>query len=168
MVSHWSLNDSKSLQVSRTLLSILADLSNAVFWMVSIRPFISKSSSHCNNPLVTVTRAPITNNIIVTFVFHSFSIPLQCPDTYPSFCFLSILRCGQPGQQSFLFLLLIITRSFRLAEIRCSVCISKHQRNVCFSFSRTDFELCIYHCLHDQTLISCTIPNGSTYPPSCV
>ena len=51
MVSYWSLNDSKSTQVSRTLHSILADLNNAVVWMVSIRPFISKSSSPFINPL---------------------------------------------------------------------------------------------------------------------
>ena len=30
---HWSLSDSKSLQVFRTLLSILVDLNNAVVWM---------------------------------------------------------------------------------------------------------------------------------------
>ena len=32
MVFYWSLSDSKSPQFSRTLLSILADLSNAVVW----------------------------------------------------------------------------------------------------------------------------------------
>ena len=31
MVFHWGLSDFKSLQVFRTLLSILADLNNAVF-----------------------------------------------------------------------------------------------------------------------------------------
>ena len=35
----------ESLQVSRTLLSILDDINNAEVWMVSIRPVISKSSS---------------------------------------------------------------------------------------------------------------------------
>ena len=34
-VYHWSLSDSKSPQVSRTLLSILAGLNNAVVWTVS-------------------------------------------------------------------------------------------------------------------------------------
>ena len=38
MVFHWSLSDNKSPQVSRTLLSILAVLNNAVIWMVSTRP----------------------------------------------------------------------------------------------------------------------------------
>ena len=35
MVFHWSLSDSKSPQVSRILLSILAVFNNAVVWMVS-------------------------------------------------------------------------------------------------------------------------------------
>ena len=60
MVFYQSLSDIKSPQVSRTLLSILVDLDNAVVWMISTRPFISKSP----NPLVTVQ--------IVTFMFHSF------------------------------------------------------------------------------------------------
>ena len=67
-----SLSDSKSLHVSKTLLSILADLSNAVVWMVSIRPFMSKSSNFFINHLVNIPRAPITNGIIVTFTFNSF------------------------------------------------------------------------------------------------
>ena len=44
MVFHWSLSNSKSPQVSGTLLSILAVLNNAVVWMVSTRPPVSKSS----------------------------------------------------------------------------------------------------------------------------
>ena len=72
MVFHWSLRDSKSPQVSRTLLSILAVLNNVVVWMVSTRPPTSKSSSPFSNPLVTVPKAPITIGIIVTFMFHSF------------------------------------------------------------------------------------------------
>ena len=72
MVFHWSLNHSKSPQVSRTLLSILAVLNNVVVWMVSTRPPTSKSSSLFSNPLVTVPNTPITIGIIVTCVFHSF------------------------------------------------------------------------------------------------
>ena len=43
MIFYRSLSDSKSPQLSRTLLSILADLNNAVVWTVSTRPVISKS-----------------------------------------------------------------------------------------------------------------------------
>ena len=74
MGSHRSLSDSKSPQVSR-LLSILDELNNAIVWMVSTRPLISKSPSSCTNPLATVQRAPITIRITVTFMFHSFLIP---------------------------------------------------------------------------------------------
>ena len=69
---HSSLRDSKSPHVSRTLLSILAVLNNAVVWMVSTRLPTSKSSRPFNNPLVTVPKAPIIIGIIVTFIFHSF------------------------------------------------------------------------------------------------
>ena len=72
MVFRWRLSDSKSPQVSETLLSILAVFNNAVVWMVSTRPPTSKSSRPFNNPLVTVPNAPITIGIIVTFMFHIF------------------------------------------------------------------------------------------------
>ena len=52
-------------------LSILADLNNAVGWMVSTCPLISKSSSPCINPLMSVPRGPITLGITITFIFHS-------------------------------------------------------------------------------------------------
>ena len=117
--------------------------------MVSTCPLISTSSSPSTCPLVTVPRSPITIGITVTLMFHIFSIPKQA-GTYPSFHFLSILLCSQPGQQSpqfdkfYLFLLLII-RPGRLAEIRWSVCIPKSLRRLCVSFSRTDTSLCVYH-----------------------
>ena len=72
MVFHWRLSDSKSPQVSWTLLSILAVFNIAVVWMVSTRSPTSKSSRPFNNPLVAVPKAPITIGIIVTFMFHSF------------------------------------------------------------------------------------------------
>ena len=71
MVFHWNLRDSKSYQISRTLLSILAVVNNYVVWMVSTRPPTSKSSIPFNNSLVTVPKAPMTIGIIVTFMFHS-------------------------------------------------------------------------------------------------
>ena len=72
MVLHWRLSDSKSPQLSRNLLSILAVFNNAVVWMVSALPPTSKSCSPFNNHLVTVPKTPITIGIIVTFMFHSF------------------------------------------------------------------------------------------------
>ena len=72
MVFHWSRSDSKSPQVFKTLLNILAVLNNAVIWMVSTRLPISKSSGPFKYPLVTVRKAPTTTGIILTFMFHSF------------------------------------------------------------------------------------------------
>ena len=96
MVFHWNLSDSKSPEVSRTLLSILAVLNNVVVWMVSTRPPTSKSSSPFSNPLVTVPNAPITIGTIVTCMFHFFfSIPLQGRGTNSSFHI--VLFCGQLG-----------------------------------------------------------------------
>ena len=49
MIFHWSLSDSKSPQVSRTLLGIVANLNNAVIWIASARPVISNSSRSWTN-----------------------------------------------------------------------------------------------------------------------
>ena len=86
MVFHWSLSDSKSPQVSWTLLKILAVLNNVEVWMVFTPPPTSKWSSSFNSPLVTVSNAPITIGIIVTFIFHSFFlIPWQDRGSYSCF-----------------------------------------------------------------------------------
>ena len=127
-------------QVLRTLLSILADLNNAVVWTVTTRLVISKSSGPCTNPLVTVPRAPITIGNIVTFMFHSF------------FNFLARSRYLSLFSLSFNFILwsdrtakftILQVLSFLLI-IRWSVYISKSQRSLCVSFSRKDSGLCIY------------------------
>ena len=84
MVYHWSLSDTKFSQVSRTLLSIVADLNNVVVGIVFTSPLIFKSSSPCTNPLMTVPRAPVTIGISVTFMFHSVFNP-QASFRYLSF-----------------------------------------------------------------------------------
>ena len=153
MVFHWSLSDSKSPQVSRTLLSILTDLNNVVVWMVTTCPLISKSSSPFNNSSVTVPRAPITIGINVTFMFHSFFNSLAS-SKYQSFFSFSVnftLRSAGTAKSTILqvlfllLLLLIIIMSGRLAEIRWSVCMSKFHRSLCISSSRTFVGLCIYN-----------------------
>ena len=72
MVFHWSLTDSKSLQVSWTLFSILAYLNNSVVWIDSTSPLISKSSCLFITSLVTLPSGPVTIGITVIFMFHSF------------------------------------------------------------------------------------------------
>ena len=68
MIFHWS--DSKSLEVTRTLLSILADLSNAAFWRLLIRPQISNSSSPLWKPAGTVPSPPIAISTTVTLILQ--------------------------------------------------------------------------------------------------
>ena len=125
MVFDWSLSDCKSPQVSRTLLSILTVLNNLVLWMVSSRPPNSKSSSPFSNPLVTVTNAPITIGIILTFMFHSFfnSLARSRYLSFSSHPFSFILWSAGTTKSTilhilffFFLLLLIIIRSALLAE----------------------------------------------------
>ena len=72
LLIHRSPSDCMSPQVCRTLLSILADSTNAVVWRASTRPILSKSSNPRTNPLVTVSSVSVTISVIVTNMFHSF------------------------------------------------------------------------------------------------
>ena len=76
MVFHWSLNDSKSPQVYRTLLSIRTDLNNTVVWMVSTRSLISESFSPCKKPLVGVVVSLIASfsHGRLLLVFHKVRV----------------------------------------------------------------------------------------------
>ena len=131
MVFHWSLSDSKSPQVFRTLLSILAVFNNAVVWMVSTRPPTSKSSRLFNNPSVTVPKAPTTIGIIFAFTFRSFFNSLARSRIFSLFSHSVSFILWSAGKAKskilqILFFLLIIIRSGLLAEIRWSVCMSEH------------------------------------------
>ena len=80
---HWS--NSKSTQVSRTLLSILAYLNNAVVWMVSAHSQISNSSSPLHKPLWTIPCASVT--IVITFKFMFFGFLGSLARSKYLFCF---------------------------------------------------------------------------------
>ena len=69
MVFHWSLTE--SFLMSPGL--FLGPPQQYYSLMVSTRPLISTSSCPRAGPLVTVPSAPITIDITVTFMFHSFS-----------------------------------------------------------------------------------------------
>ena len=82
MVFHWSLSDRQSLQVSRTLLMILADLNCAVVWMVFIHPHlpVSKSSEIVANVPMTcsiVFQNPSICNYFLSLWFSHFVLPEQ-------------------------------------------------------------------------------------------
>ena len=152
MVFHWSLSVSKSPQVSRTRLSILAVLNNVAVWMVSTRPPTSKSSSPFSNPLVTVLNAPITVGIIITFMFNSFFNSLS-RSRYLSFFShsFSFILWSAGTAKSTIFLLIII-RSGLLAEIRWSVCMSKSLLSLLFlaSFSHQCLLMVFHWSLSDS------------------
>ena len=93
MVSYWSLSDSKSLQISRTLLSILADFNNEVVWMVSIHSPIFKFSILFYKALETAPSVPITISITVTVMLHSFFKADYLSLFYLSLVFHSLIRC---------------------------------------------------------------------------
>ena len=95
MVLHWSLSDSKSSQASRTLLSILPDLSNVVVWMVFTCPLINKTSSPLSYPLGIIPSAPITVGITVTFMLYSFFSSLTRSRYLSLFSPFLILLYGQ-------------------------------------------------------------------------
>ena len=127
-------------QISSSLqdffLNILVVLNNAVVWMVPTRPSNTKLFSSFNNTILTVTKAPITIGMIVTFMFYSFFFQFPCKSRYLSCCSLfSALFCGQPRQENpqcckFSFLLIILN-SRLLAEIRWSICMPKSHRCLC-------------------------------------
>ena len=174
MVSQRSLRDSKSPLVSRVLLSIQTDLNNAVVWMVSTRPLISKSFRPCSSPLGTIPRAPISIGITVTFMFHSFFLfSLQGPRTYLSPHFLSILLSGQPGQQSPQIGNFFSSSSLSLGLVVWprlgDPFVSQNPWAVCASHSLGQImgcEFTIYLC--GQISILSAIPSGSSSSPSRV
>ena len=149
MVFHWSLSDCKSLQVSRTPLSILSNQNNAVVWMISNCPLISKSPSPRINPLVTTKYANYNlyhRHFHVPLFFQFSCKVLVLISLFAFFQFYSLLR--QNGKVHYLagsLFMQTITRSGHLAELRRSVHISKFLRILCFSYSGMDSVLCIYH-----------------------
>ena len=116
----WRLSDSKSPQVSRTLLSILADLSNAIVWMFSAHSLISSSSRPLTKPLGTDPSAPITIGITITFMFCTFFSSLE-RFKYLSLVFFDFhsVVCwdGKVHNLAGFFFLLIITKLGWMAGI---------------------------------------------------
>ena len=128
------LSASKYCHVSRTLLSILAALNNAVVWIVSIHPPISNSSSPLFDPLepFKVRKSQLVSQS--PSCFTAFSVLLQCLSTCRFFRLLWFSLWSAWTAKSTIRLLVF----FLLAEIKRSVRISKSQTIVCVSFFRID------------------------------
>ena len=157
----WVFLTSVSWWFSRTLLRILTNLNNAVVWMVSTYLFISKSSSPCNNPLVTIPSILITIGITITFIFHCFFSSLA-RSRYLSLFLLSFSFTQWSARMA----------NSTIQQVPffywCSVCISKSQRIFCVSFCRTDSGLCIHHLLVWLNLNSMHNSSGSPFPHNCI
>ena len=161
-----SLCDSKSVQVSRTLLSILTNLNNAVVWIIFIRPLIFNSSSPLTKPLEIVLSALITIGITVTFMFHSFYTFLIRFKylSHCSFSFILILWSSGTAKpiirQVLFFLFKIIPGSGLLGR---DLFVSQNPREFCEPHSQERNLIDAYTmCLYGQISVSCTITSGST------
>ena len=151
--------------LSRTLLGILGDLKNAVVWMVSTRPLISKSSKI----------VPISIVITETFMYHGFLIPLQGPGTYLSYRFFFFLfyyvvswESKNPQFSKFDFSCWFLRGLFFWLRFGDPF-VSQNPREVCTPYSPGKILGCAYTiCSYGQISISCTIPSGSPCPSGCV
>ena len=81
------MSDSMSPHVSRTLLSILADLNNAIFWMFSAFPPIFIIPNPMAKLLKIVPNVSITSGDTVTFQFLRFLVQWQDLSICPFFAF---------------------------------------------------------------------------------
>ena len=86
VISWWTFTDSKSPQVSRTFLSILANLNNAVVWLVSVLPLpfqvhqlqLVSLSLSCSIAFSVLWQGP-SIFLSFSFFFFFFFPPLCCP-----------------------------------------------------------------------------------------
>ena len=177
MVFYWNLSYNKSLQVSRTLLSILAILNIVVVWTVSTCPLISKSSSPFNNTLVTVPKKLITIGIIVTFMFDSFfQLPSKVEVLILLFTFVPfysvVSKASKVHQSTDIFSLFFscwLLQSLVIWPRLVDPFICQNPMGVYVSHSTGQMLDCEYtFCSYGQILISCTTPSGSPYSPSRV
>ena len=129
-VLFWSLRDSKFPQVSRSLLSILAILNNAVVWMVSACHWFLTLPAPLTNHLEKYSKCTNYN-----WYHHHVHVPLYFSvfwrglSTCFSFYFLWSVRMAKSTIWQALFFLLIITMSSFLTWIWWFACFSKIPEN---------------------------------------
>ena len=97
---HRSSSDSKSDQVSRTFLRILAGLTNVIVLNASVFHLISKPSGPITNLLGIVPSTPVETVITMSFMFYIFFSSLG---TYLIFPFILILLFGLTREKNLLF-----------------------------------------------------------------
>ena len=164
--------------------------------MISTLPLISKSFSPFTNPLVNVPSVPITIAITVTFMFHSlfvvgffFGGGVQFPSNAQVYIFLlaffqfySVASRDETihnslGSLSFFFFLsfsffvvvVVVVDYHLVCSSERNPFVGQHPIGVYESHSPRQMQDCVYTiCLYGQISISCTIPSGSLFLPSCV
>ena len=169
MIFYWSLSENKSPQVSRTLLSILADLNNEIVWMVSTFSVISTSSSLCTSP--SVTEQLIRSSLSCSKVFFQFPCKVEVIIIlFTFFQFHSVVSRDNKVHYSasYLFFCWLLLGLVVLPGLGDPF-VCQNFRGVCVSHFPRQKQGCAYTiCLYGQISISCTIPSGSSYPPSRV
>ena len=146
--------------------SLLADLNNAVVWMVSTHFHISKSSCPRTNPLVTVPRVAITNWYNCHFhVPQFFQFPCEVQVLIFLFAFFQFYSVVSQDNKIYnsassfsCWLLQGLVVWPRLGD----PFVSQNPKEVCAFHSPRHSRGCAY------TIYSCTIPSGSPSPPSRV
>ena len=167
LVFHWGLSDSKSPQISRTLLSILSDLNNVVMWIFSACPSISNSWNPFTKLLMFVPSAGITIGITVTFMFHSLFSSLTRSKFLPLLSFSLIFHPVAHWVDKVYLSPFFSFWSGLLTGIRWSVRISKSQTILRISFSRADSRLFIYHLAVWSNFKFLHYSHWITFSPSC-
>ena len=96
-------SDSKSLHICRIFLSILADFTCALGWIVSILPLISTSPSLFSRFLGTVIRTPTMIDITITFhnLFQFSSKALVFVEFFSLFYYHTMVNCNGKRWQVF-------------------------------------------------------------------
>ena len=154
MLSLWSLSDSKSPQVSRTLLSILADLSNAVVWIVSTCLLISKFSSPLYQSFGNCTKSANYNwyhrHFHVQVFFFQFSSKVQILILlFTLFQFYSgvsrLCKVLNSASSFFSFFFFFFLFGLVVWSILGDPFVCQNPRGV--SFFKTNVGLCIYYFL---------------------
>ena len=125
---HWSLNNSKSPQLSKTISCILASFGNAVVWTVLFLLQITGSPSTFLRFFEIVPEVQLWLVSLSTSCYKIFSPLRQGPGIFPVFFFLYILWSAGTAKSTYeqvLFFLLIKNRSGLLASIGSSIFVSK-------------------------------------------
>ena len=150
VVFHWRLGDSKSLQISRIILNIFAELSSTVVWMVSIISQISNSATLISQPLKTVPSVPTSTGITVTFMFYDFFDSLARSKYLSGFFFFTFFHFHSVvvRQKSKIYRMISSIFLFLLTQGLTFwpglVCISKSKTISWIWYSKTESDLLVW------------------------